>query len=89
MTHTDIIRAWKDPEYRLSLGDAERTQLPAHPAGRIELTDAQLDAAVGGIPATLVLATISLAVSCLWCKSHDGSPGYGGAPDGGAPDGGV
>jgi mersacidin/lichenicidin family type 2 lantibiotic len=48
MSHLDIIRAWKDEEYRLSLSDAERTQLPDNPAGLIELTDAQLGAVAGG-----------------------------------------
>jgi len=33
----DIVRAWKDPEYRASLSDVERAQLPAHPSGLIEL----------------------------------------------------
>lgn len=45
MFHGDIIRAWKDEEYRLSLSDAERALLPEHPAGLIDLTDADLDAA--------------------------------------------
>jgi mersacidin/lichenicidin family type 2 lantibiotic len=48
MAHLDIIRAWKDPEYRLSLSAAERAQLPAHPAGLIALTDAELDHIGGG-----------------------------------------
>lgn len=48
MKHVDVIRAWKDPEYRLSLSEAERVLLPAHPAGLMELTDAQLDAVGGG-----------------------------------------
>jgi mersacidin/lichenicidin family type 2 lantibiotic len=48
MTYLDTIRAWKDEEYRLSLSEAEQAQLPAHPAGLIELTDAQLDDAAGG-----------------------------------------
>jgi mersacidin/lichenicidin family type 2 lantibiotic len=48
MTHLDIIRAWKDEEYRLSLNEAELALLPAHPAGLIGLTDAQLDHVGGG-----------------------------------------
>jgi mersacidin/lichenicidin family type 2 lantibiotic len=47
MRHLDIIRAWKDEEYRLSLSEAERDQLPAHPAGVIELAEEDL-AGVGG-----------------------------------------
>jgi mersacidin/lichenicidin family type 2 lantibiotic len=48
MSHLDIIRSWKDEEYRLSLSEAERALLPAHPAGLMELTDAQLDTVAGG-----------------------------------------
>src|SRR5262245_47628574 len=48
MSHLDIIRAWKDEEYRLSLSTAERAQLPDNQAGLIELTDAQLGAVAGG-----------------------------------------
>ncbi len=44
----DIIRAWKDPEYRLGLSEGERALLPAHPAGHIELTDAELGQVVAG-----------------------------------------
>ena len=48
MTNRSIIRAWKDESYRLSLTEAERALLPAHPAGRIELSDAALADAAGG-----------------------------------------
>ena len=48
MNNVDVVRAWKDEEYRLSLSDAERAQLPDHPAGLIELQDAELDYAAGG-----------------------------------------
>jgi mersacidin/lichenicidin family type 2 lantibiotic len=42
MSHKKIIRAWKDAEYLESLSEAERAMLPAHPAGQIEITDAEL-----------------------------------------------
>jgi mersacidin/lichenicidin family type 2 lantibiotic len=48
MSYLDIIRAWKDEEYRLSLSEEQRALLPEHPAGLIELTDADLDNAAGG-----------------------------------------
>ena len=48
MSHLDIIRAWKDEEYRLNLTPGQRALLPAHPAGVIELTDAELDGVAGG-----------------------------------------
>ncbi|MBV9282326.1 MAG: mersacidin/lichenicidin family type 2 lantibiotic, partial [Chloroflexi bacterium] len=49
MSNLTIIRAWKNEEYRLSLSEAERAALPGHPAGRVELSDAALDGAAGGI----------------------------------------
>jgi mersacidin/lichenicidin family type 2 lantibiotic len=52
MNKVDVIRAWKDEDYRLSLSDEERAMLPAHPAGVIELADAALDQIVGGGPGT-------------------------------------
>jgi mersacidin/lichenicidin family type 2 lantibiotic len=48
MSYLDIIRAWKDEEYRLSLSEEQRAVLPEHPAGLIELEDADLDDAAGG-----------------------------------------
>lgn len=44
----DIIRAWKDAEYRNNLSEAERAALPPHPAGVIVLTDEELGAVAGG-----------------------------------------
>ncbi len=48
MSTVDIIRAWKDEEYRNSLSKEQRAQLPEHPAGLIELEDAELEAVAGG-----------------------------------------
>jgi len=41
MSRIDIIRAWKDEAYRQSLSEAERAQLPANPAGAVDLTEAE------------------------------------------------
>ena len=48
MSDFDIIRAWKDEEYRNSLTDEQRASMPMNPAGKIELTDADLGAVAGG-----------------------------------------
>ncbi len=45
---SNIVRAWKDETYRQSLSTEEQAMLPASPAGEIELTEAQLEAAFGG-----------------------------------------
>ena len=44
----NIIRAWKDKEYRRSLSDEELSLLPDNPAGPMELSDDQLEIIVGG-----------------------------------------
>ena len=49
MSTHDVIRAWKDESYRQSLSEAEQNLLPDHPAGLIELNDADLDAVTGSI----------------------------------------
>ncbi|HEY7124228.1 MAG TPA: mersacidin/lichenicidin family type 2 lantibiotic [Ktedonobacterales bacterium] len=47
MSSFDIVRAWKDAEYRQSLSAEEQALLPEHPAGAIELTDEDLDRLAG------------------------------------------
>lgn len=47
MKKVDIIRAWKDPEYRAGLSEEDRAGLPVNPAGVIELTDDELAHASG------------------------------------------
>jgi mersacidin/lichenicidin family type 2 lantibiotic len=42
-----IIRAWKDEEYRSGLSESEQALLPAHPAGVVELDGAELDSVAG------------------------------------------
>jgi mersacidin/lichenicidin family type 2 lantibiotic len=48
MSHKNIIRAWKDENFRNNLSEKERALLPQNPAGLVELTDADLGAATGG-----------------------------------------
>lgn len=52
MSEKDIIRAWKDEEFRNSLSEAERAALPAHPAGLVEIRDEALEAVAGGTATT-------------------------------------
>ena len=46
--HVDVSRAWKDPAYRASLTESQRSALPENPAGTMELTDAELGHVEGG-----------------------------------------
>lgn len=48
MSAVDVIRAWKDEAYRLSLSEEMRAQLPQNPAGLIEIPDDDLEYVAGG-----------------------------------------
>lgn len=51
----DLIRAWKDEEYRNSLNEAELANLPQNPAGMMDLTEEDLETVSGdGTTNTLV-----------------------------------
>jgi mersacidin/lichenicidin family type 2 lantibiotic len=65
MKSADVIRAWKNEEYRLSLSEAERALLPAHPAGAVELTDVELGGAAGAAwPTALCPGSLVCSVFC-------------------------
>lgn len=51
MSQQDIIRAWKDRDYRESLSEEQRSQLPENPAGITDLSDEVLESIVGGLMA--------------------------------------
>ena len=48
MSNLDIVRAWKDEDYRNSLNAAQLALLPTNPAGLVELTDTELEKVTGG-----------------------------------------
>ncbi|WP_437534859.1 mersacidin/lichenicidin family type 2 lantibiotic [Sorangium sp. So ce726] len=63
MSNIDIIRAWKDESYRLSLSDAARALLPESPVGPVELSDANLMGAGGAGPDPMAKITYPSS----WC----------------------
>ncbi|HEC78528.1 MAG TPA: mersacidin/lichenicidin family type 2 lantibiotic [candidate division WOR-3 bacterium] len=67
MSTEDIIRAWKDPEYRDKLYSKQQMDIPQNPAGTItEITDTALDSLANR---TASLCTcIRSAASCLCCR---------------------
>jgi mersacidin/lichenicidin family type 2 lantibiotic len=71
MSTLNIIRAWKDEEYRAGLGEAERALLPDHPAGSLDEIDAALEAAAGGTVAGLLI-TLTPGVCSILCFSWGG-----------------
>lgn len=64
MAKVDIVRAWKDVEYRLSLTEQERASLPDHPAGVIELNNEEMKAVLGGMPTTTATSKYCVTKSC-------------------------
>lgn len=48
MKKNQILAAWRDEEYFLSLTDEERAQIPEHPAGALEVEDDILRSVTGG-----------------------------------------
>jgi mersacidin/lichenicidin family type 2 lantibiotic len=52
MSIENIIRAWKDEDFRATLSAAQRKLLPENPAGDIQLSDSDLRGVVGGTTTT-------------------------------------
>ena len=49
MNNVNMIRAWKDAEYRASLSAEELAALPANPAGMVELPEDEMANVSGGL----------------------------------------
>ena len=61
----DIARAWKDEAYRQSLSSEELAMLPESPAGEFELTEAEMEAVLGGHSVSGSYDCQSHALLCL------------------------
>jgi mersacidin/lichenicidin family type 2 lantibiotic len=51
MSNVDVIRAWKEANYRKGLSREELASLPQNPAGLIDLSDTELEGVTGGLAA--------------------------------------
>lgn len=68
MTKLEIIRAWKDEEYRSSLSESDRALLPQDPAGVVELSDRDLRGAEGGtITVTMTMPICDTNIFTMSC----------------------
>jgi mersacidin/lichenicidin family type 2 lantibiotic len=74
MSNRNVIRAWKDPVYRNSLSEAERSSMPANPAGAIEISDGDLGKVSGGYPPPLPIpisgVACSFIIKTVCCKPY-------------------
>jgi mersacidin/lichenicidin family type 2 lantibiotic len=64
MKKIDIIRAWKDEDYRNSLSQEDLAGLPENPAGMIELSDGDLGKASGGSLVSVTAACTEVTRRC-------------------------
>lgn len=64
MKNEDIIRAWRDEDYFLSLSDEQRSFLPANPVGMIELSQDALTTVAGGYTSCAVSCCSDCCNSC-------------------------
>jgi mersacidin/lichenicidin family type 2 lantibiotic len=63
MNTEQIVRSWKNEDYRLGLSLDEQALLPECPAGLIELSDQELLGIDGGSDASVVINVVSATVS--------------------------
>lgn len=67
MKEIDVIRAWKDEKYRLSLTPEELAQLPPNPAGTVELADEDLSASGGAVANEIDDGCTCTCCTCCEC----------------------
>lgn len=71
----DIVRVWKDEQYRASLDGSELEMVPSSPVGMIELTDEDLEYVVGGVAAIDQTGTGGRGCSCVGTKTATSGEG--------------
>ena len=71
MSQKDIVRAWKDPQFRRQLG----ADAPVSPVGAIELSDALLDDVSGGVLRlrSTVTSVCTTSAACPKCCGYTGT----------------
>jgi mersacidin/lichenicidin family type 2 lantibiotic len=73
MKKQDIANALKDERFRDSLSAEERSALPDHPAGFVELSDEALQNVIGGVAQTGTGAPLCSCILTQTANSGGGS----------------
>ena len=73
MNNVDIVRAWKDADFRASLDGEDLSHLPENPAGVSELSDEDLQTVAGGTTwlCAITFFCVTYALSCMGCGTCD------------------
>jgi mersacidin/lichenicidin family type 2 lantibiotic len=79
MKRDEIIRAWRDQDYFLSLTDEQRTLLPENPAGMIELSEDALINVLGASHATCFVSCHPYSTECSSCSCSECSSCFTGS----------
>lgn len=69
MKKDEIIRAWRDQDYFLSLSDDQRSILPANPVGMVELSQESLTNVLGASHTTCWTSCHNSSECCESCWS--------------------
>jgi mersacidin/lichenicidin family type 2 lantibiotic len=67
MKKNQILTAWRDEEYFLSLTDEERAQIPEHPAGVLAVEDDLLRTITGGCGPYKTLSGAGCGPTSAYC----------------------
>lgn len=62
----DLIRAWKDEDFREGLNLEQQAQLLENPAGMVELTDEELGSADGGTNVSALFSAFESFLLSYW-----------------------
>ncbi len=73
MKKEQVIRAWKDEEFRNTLTEEECNSIPPNPAGMINISDTELQLVTGGQE--------ELAFATEWVLSFGCCPGFTSTPN--------
>jgi len=66
-----VIRAWRDPEFRLGLSDVERSLIPDSPAGSIEIPDLEIGTPRAMTAWTIIMSAMNFCVATDTCNATD------------------
>jgi mersacidin/lichenicidin family type 2 lantibiotic len=76
MTQTDIVRAWKDPDYRDSI-TADAGAIPMHPAGPAPLLEDTVASVFGGDATNHILTMACCTPSWSYFTCDPGACSFG------------